>query len=642
MLSKAASQRSVVIVSSVAEVLFKLKLSQHEESFAIHCIDTYTDLQMLKEEQMRELGMWKVGERNRLMRWIAKNLGGGERRLTDDAADMTSPPLVPRAASSGRPPLQQSAIRRRSFTPAEVVPMTPSDTNQVTVSGAGLRGINGVYEPAGMWDGVRKYSKSCFWKGKHIDLLLFRCPLMNDTRRWFISIVPIHQSPGTNVDTDFYSSPMVQDLADEPPEGGWAVCQPHGVTPPPTLECYFGMSLVDDDWTPESTSAIAESVSRISQTTVASPVSRIIPPPPPDGLVNQKIMLESAGSPIINGVYTPRGGYDGVMIYKKGIYWEGRRQTVSLFRCIVRGNQKRWYVSFVPEGSEPGTSLDTDYYSAPVSADRPDLPPRTGWTEAEEGLSPSPKIIYLALHGDESAEKPGSSSGSSGATVVISTPSTVSTDHAVRVGHKNARVQGASLTFINGVYSPSGTFDGVPKFKKYAFYKGRDRILTLFRCLVKGNKKRWYISIVPSRSAPGTVHDTDFYTAPALNSVDFVPPHYGWVAVGDGRGEAPTVVVDDNDSVSDIQEASNEETEESKDDKETRSSDNDDEIERIKVTPKASGSRKTMRWNPLCILTNKDSKSQLSLAGIDVEELKLPSVVTVNGKGNKDFQPISI
>jgi hypothetical protein len=520
MLTKQASQRSVSVVSSVAEVLYKLKLSQHEEIFALHCIVTYSDLQVLNQYQMLEMGMWKVGERNRLMRWIEKNLN--ERGVTDDA--------------DSRPTVVRKVLRRRG-------------QNQVTISRAGLEEVSGIYEISGEWDGVAKYSKSCFWKGKQVDLLLFRCRLMNNTKRWFISGVPKNSNPGTNLDTDFYSSPMVQDFADIPPEGGWCICQ-SGVAPPPSLECDFAMSSVSGESLADSTLAVAESISRQPQPATTSLIANP-PPPPSEQLMNQEVLIENAGTSMINGVYTPICMYDGAMMYKKGIEWEGRRQTITLFRCIVRGNQKQWYMSFVPEGSEPGTSIDTDYYMAAECEDTPDLPPRRGWTEAEEGAAPPPQLVCLTMHQltDDRDEHPtvGSDNVSS---LARTAQSRVPPEQAARPGRNSVRVQGASLSFINGTYSPSGAFDGVPKYKKYVMYKGRDSTLTMFRCRVKGDKKRWYISIVPSQSIPGTKHDTDFYTARSRSLLDLVPPEDGWVVVGKGRGQPPIVVVDDGDQAS--------------------------------------------------------------------------------------------
>jgi len=71
---------------------------------------------------------------------------------------------------------------------------------------------------------------------------------------------------------------------------------------------------------------------------------------------------------------------------------------------------------------------------------------------------------------------------------------------------------------------------------------------TLFRCLVKGNRRRWYISVVPTDQLPGTTHDIDFYTAACINLDDRFPPKYGWIPVSEGQGRPPCVSPVDGDT----------------------------------------------------------------------------------------------
>jgi hypothetical protein len=153
---------------------------------------------------------------------------------------------------------------------------------------------------------------------------------------------------------------------------------------------------------------------------------------------------------------------------------------------------------------------------------------------------------------------------------------------------------------------------------------------------VKGNKKRWYLSIAPDNETPGTINDIDFYTAPAGNPEDVVPPKDGWVTVGEGVGHAPTVEVarsSDLIETPSLDNANDEETQESKDDEETRSSDTHEEGQRVQqVTPRASGSRKMAQWNPLGKFINMQAKELLSKSGINPESIEFPHVVTFNGK----------
>jgi ubiquitin carboxyl-terminal hydrolase 9/24 len=61
---------------------------------------------------------------------------------------------------------------------------------EVVVKNCGVPEINGVYKQSGYCDGVFRYSKTGMWEGKQEDFMLFRCKLSDDTRRWYISIVP--------------------------------------------------------------------------------------------------------------------------------------------------------------------------------------------------------------------------------------------------------------------------------------------------------------------------------------------------------------------------------------------------------------------------------------------------------------------
>ena len=53
---------------------------------------------------------------------------------------------------------------------------------------------------------VAKYCKIGMWNNENINFSLFRCKLSDETRRWYISIVPKNIQPGTNKDVDFYST----------------------------------------------------------------------------------------------------------------------------------------------------------------------------------------------------------------------------------------------------------------------------------------------------------------------------------------------------------------------------------------------------------------------------------------------------
>jgi len=106
----------------------------------------------------------------------------------------------------------------------------------------------------------------------------------------------------------------------------------------------------------------------------------------------EKILVEGAGLEAINGTYVRDGDFDGAGKYtKKGIL-NGAQEDISLFRCNVNNNTKHWYLSIVPNGVQPGTNTDIDFYSAPVNDQMPEFPPSTDWTKASEGMIPAPSV----------------------------------------------------------------------------------------------------------------------------------------------------------------------------------------------------------------------------------------------------------
>lgn len=62
--------------------------------------------------------------------------------------------------------------------------------NEVFVKDCGIPQINGTYRRDGFCDDVPKYTKRELWEGKEETFMLFRCKLSDNTRRWYISIVP--------------------------------------------------------------------------------------------------------------------------------------------------------------------------------------------------------------------------------------------------------------------------------------------------------------------------------------------------------------------------------------------------------------------------------------------------------------------
>ena len=106
-----------------------------------------------------------------------------------------------------------------------------------------------------------------------------------------------------------------------------------------------------------------------------------------------QIVIESCGTPGVNGVYQQDGVFETACKYVKQGLWKGRTHKFSIFQCHVSNNTRHWYISIVPHGN-PGTSADIDFYTAPVTADSLKIPPTTGWTKAQEGMDPAPIVSY--------------------------------------------------------------------------------------------------------------------------------------------------------------------------------------------------------------------------------------------------------
>ena len=107
-------------------------------------------------------------------------------------------------------------------------------TDRVIVSKAGLDAVNGVYHRDGTFDNAGKYTKTGHWNnGEHV-FSLFRCNVSNNTRHWYISIVPSGVHPGTSTDIDFYSTPVSRENPDFPPSDGWTRAK-EGLSPVPIV-----------------------------------------------------------------------------------------------------------------------------------------------------------------------------------------------------------------------------------------------------------------------------------------------------------------------------------------------------------------------------------------------------------------------
>lgn len=108
------------------------------------------------------------------------------------------------------------------------------EVSKIILSNAGNVDVNGIYSRDGTNEGAHKFSRVGIYDGKRSVYSIFKCNVSNNTKHWYISVVPHGSHPGTSNDVDFYSASVSADCLDLPPANGWTKVQ-EGLNPPPTL-----------------------------------------------------------------------------------------------------------------------------------------------------------------------------------------------------------------------------------------------------------------------------------------------------------------------------------------------------------------------------------------------------------------------
>lgn len=117
----------------------------------------------------------------------------------------------------------------------------------VIVEGAGISQVNGTYTSAGMWDNVDLFTKTDCWEGVNQTFSLFRCRLSDNSKRWYISIVPENNNPGTSSDTDFYYQLATGNAREVPGMLNWVSARGSEADPPPIVKYQSDMGHSDHD-----------------------------------------------------------------------------------------------------------------------------------------------------------------------------------------------------------------------------------------------------------------------------------------------------------------------------------------------------------------------------------------------------------
>ncbi len=107
--------------------------------------------------------------------------------------------------------------------------------------------------------------------------------------------------------------------------------------------------------------------------------------------------MEGSRTPKVNGLYNYAGTNDDYPKYKKSATYKGEEAEFLLF-CYLYGevNNRKWHISIVPAGYDPGDSDIVFYYSAGTEDEM--TPPRDGWQSIEREQLPAPKVHVQSSH----------------------------------------------------------------------------------------------------------------------------------------------------------------------------------------------------------------------------------------------------
>jgi len=226
-----------------------LSRAPHYSNESFHYIsaaDRYIEIVSILYNSIHSVAEWMSRNRD-LWSWMEQRRGDRTREVA--ASSQRLPPNHQQFSESSIIPGigNDSDVEDDDFrlVPGENLPRKLVRCEKVEVSGAGLEGINGIYRDSGYVDGVAKYTKPAILNGNSVELSLYRCQLQDTSRKWFISVVPEGQLPGTSRDIDYYWAPCSADVKGNvvPPERNWEIVKNNGVLPPPLLR----VTLLDDE-----------------------------------------------------------------------------------------------------------------------------------------------------------------------------------------------------------------------------------------------------------------------------------------------------------------------------------------------------------------------------------------------------------
>lgn len=79
---------------------------------------------------------------------------------------------------------------------------------------------------------------------------------------------------------------------------------------------------------------------------------------------NSIVLVEHAGVPEVNGEYFFRDIRHNAGFYCRRGTYAGKEALFTLYKCSLKNGGYQWFLSITPEGMDPGTSNDLDFYYA--------------------------------------------------------------------------------------------------------------------------------------------------------------------------------------------------------------------------------------------------------------------------------------
>jgi hypothetical protein len=123
---------------------------------------------------------------------------------------------------------------------------------------------------------------------------------------------------------------------------------------------------------------------------------------------NTVVIVAHAGVVEINGEYMFKDVKCDAGYYSRRGSYQGVEVDFTLYKCSLKNGGFQWFISITPEGKEPGTSADTDFYYA--SAKPADNLPAPFWLRmnpdpTQVSRDPAPSVSCMRTDITESMEE---------------------------------------------------------------------------------------------------------------------------------------------------------------------------------------------------------------------------------------------